>query len=78
MTAATHEDHDRLVKLSVAEDGLGIMEMVVQNRVLLIENQAPGKVIDRGFMSSEVRVTDGRHVGRAVIVSNEFLRKMKE
>lgn len=71
--ATSQEALDRLTKLSVANDSMGMAQMALAGQVLLVPDGTRAKLIDPGFLSHEVRVLEGDFAGRSGFIAAEFL-----
>ena len=71
----TENDLDRINTLSVAKDELGLKQMMLQGRLVVITGGTEAKVIDLGFLSTEVRIMSGSLAGQSVFVSTDFVKK---
>lgn len=65
----TSEDRDRFVKLSAANDLVGINDMIAGQRVWLVASGTRCLAIDPGVFTSEVRLLDGPRAGQSGFVS---------
>lgn len=75
LVAADEAAYKRFLTLAVADDTLGIADMVMQGQAFLVPNGTKVKVIDSGFARREVRILEGEHFGRSGWVAYEFLRE---
>ncbi len=74
---ASEADLDRFTDLANAKDTAGISQMILAGRILLVPTGTRCKVIDPGLMVYEVRVSEGKHAGRAVFVTREHVARTK-
>lgn len=65
--------HDRLTEFCVAKDETGVAQLVALGKVLVVKAGSRAKIVDRGFLTSEVRVLEGEHAGESGFVNSEFL-----
>lgn len=75
IVASTSAALDRVIELSVARDADGLSQMESAGRIFLVSDGTKARVINGGFLSSEVRIIEGIHSGRSGWVQNEFLAK---
>jgi hypothetical protein len=75
LAAISSESHDRMIKLSVAKDYLGLGEMESAKKVFLVKPGTTCQVIDPGAFNSEVRITNGPYFGKSLFVAPEQLRR---
>jgi hypothetical protein len=73
LAGVTQEAFDRLVKLSVARDEVGVRLLVASDMAFFVSDGTPVHVIDAGFLSCEVRILSGSYAGRACFVPREFV-----
>jgi transposase-like protein len=71
--AKTKADNSRLTQLCVAQDQLGIAEMLFDGRVMSVEVGTLVKVIDLGLFTTEIRILEGKHAGRSGFLPSEFV-----
>jgi hypothetical protein len=62
-----------LTKLAVADDMLGIGELVASGRAFAVESGTKASVIETGFERRRVRVLEGRHFGKAGWVTKSLV-----
>ena len=65
----------RFTELAVAKDYLGMAGMEGAGQVFPVPSGTKVKVIDRGVITSEVRVMEGQHIGDSGFVPAEFVTK---
>jgi hypothetical protein len=73
--AVSEQALNRLIQLSVAEDNLGIAEMILSGQAWNVTSGTKVVVIDEGVLRSEVRIMDGPQRGKAGWVPSDFLKK---
>ena len=66
---------DELNAYSRQKNEAAIEEMMVQGRVLVCGRNTKVSVVDPGFMTTTVRIMDGKHAGKSGIIPNEFLHR---
>jgi hypothetical protein len=71
--AISQQAHDRFVTLVAAKDHLGLGLMAEAGLVWSVPSGTECVVIDRGILSSEVRIMEGKHTGQACFVSSDFI-----
>lgn len=67
------EGMKELTKLSVANDTLGIAEMMLRGRAFGVESGTKVLIIDNGFDVRQVRILEGQMLGRSGWVNRVFL-----
>jgi len=72
---ATYDDLERITQLSVAKDETGLRQMMAEGRLATVPAGTEAKVIDLGFLGSEVRILSGPLEGESVWVASDFVRK---
>ena len=72
-SATSQEAWDRTATLAEANDDFGIREMVLRGEFVPLPHSSRVRVIDLGLMTTEVRVLDGRHANKSVIVNTSHL-----
>ena len=73
--AATAKALDRYMDLEMADDDVGITAMRLNGSVRFIPSGTKCKVIKRGFMTYEVRLTEGDYNGQNCFVVAEFVNR---
>ena len=68
--------YDRIVELSVAKDTLGLAQLQLQGLMWTVPSGTRVCVISSGFLSDEVRILSGDHMGQSCIVASEFVSKL--
>lgn len=75
LVATSEAAFDRFMKIAVANDTLGIAEMVLSGSLLKVDRGTKVTIIDRGFTKTEVRILEGDHFGESGWVASEFVRR---
>ena len=76
LIATTKEYYDEMFKLLTIKDTLGVSQMVLDGKVLLADKGTSVKVIGSTMASREVRITEGKYIGKSGWVPSEMvLRK---
>jgi hypothetical protein len=70
----TQTDLDRAIQLGVANDDIGIAEMVARGRALIVDQNTKVKVIQTTTATAEVRILTGSFTGRSGWVPKEFIK----
>lgn len=73
--AISQQALDRFTKLSVIKDSDGVGQMMLAGSVWAVPTGTKCKVINAGFLTSEVRILDGAHSGKACFVASDFIAK---
>ena len=63
--------YDRLMQLAMAKDHMGIKLLVLQGKVMVIEEGTRARVIDRGLFTNEVRIMSGPYAGHSGLVTTD-------
>jgi len=71
----TKEYYDEMVKLSVANDTMGIAEMALDDKIFFVKTGTKVLVIDRETFSRQVRILEGENIGRSGWVPFEFIQR---
>lgn len=69
--ATSESAYDRFTDLAVAGDVIGINHMLASGELLVTPSGTSCTVISRGFLVTEVRITEGVHRGRSAFVASE-------
>jgi len=69
--ARTEDIHDRIVKLGVADDREGVLELVLKGDAWIAKPGTKVRVIDSGFFTTEIRILSGPLKGRSGFVAAE-------
>jgi hypothetical protein len=77
LVASSKETEDRLVKLSVAQDTLGIAKMVLSGEAFFVDVGTKVLVIDSTFALREIRILEGKSMGDSGWVPFEFISSTK-
>ena len=64
---------DRSIKAAIARDDLGHVALLLDEEIFVIEVGTLVRVIDIGFMTSEIRILEGKHAGRSGFLPSEFV-----
>lgn len=67
------DSHDEFHRLLAARDNLGLLQMEAQGRIFIVEAGTQAILLEGGIMTSRVRVTAGRHIGKAGLIASEFI-----
>jgi len=67
--------YEKLVRLSVARDETGILQMIYAGEAFVVAEGTRGKVIDSAFLSVEVRILDGKYKGYSGWISRDLVKK---
>ncbi len=68
----------RLTKLCIANDDIGVRNLVANGLVYAVPSGTKARVIQTGFTTFEVRILDGTHAEKAGIVAAEFVKYVDE
>lgn len=71
--AASEEAHDRMTDLAVADDNVGLAELLATGQAAMTPAGTDCKVIETGVFTYEVRIMSGPLNGEAVFVSSDFV-----
>ena len=74
VVCSTEEAYDEFLKLSVAQDYLGMGQMEGAGRLFRVPSGTKAKVIDTGFEKREVRIMEGAAFGRSGWVTESITR----
>ena len=69
----TKEWYDRAADLAASKDNLGLAKMIMKGQLLDIAPGTKCRVINTGFLTDEVRIMEGAHVGESGFVAHEFI-----
>ena len=75
LVAINKSYYDEMMKLVAVRDTMGIAQMSLDGKVLLVDKNTAVKVIDASYFSSEVRINEGKYIGQAGWVPNEMVAK---
>ncbi|MFC1656081.1 hypothetical protein ACFL3C_04370 [Patescibacteria group bacterium] len=75
LVAIDQEAFDDLLDISVANDEMGLAELMLADRVFSVPTGIKVKVIDTDWFSKEVRILEGAYVGESGWVPMEFVQK---
>ena len=64
----------RLTRLANAKDAIGFRQMFLSGQAFAVQSGTDVLVIDRGFLTSEVRILAGPHAGKSGFVPSDFLK----
>lgn len=67
------KSNSRLTKLLIAEDKVGVAEMVVEGKAFIVPKGTRAKILAFGLLTCEVRVMEGYHFGRSGFLPTEFV-----
>ncbi len=67
--------HHRLTQLSVANDDVGMGQMMLAGTVWTVPGGTRCHVIEVGFFTDEVRILDGTKTGQACFVASDFIER---
>ena len=71
----TRVDWEALIKVSLAKDEIGLLQLIRDGRLYLVSNGTKVKILDRGIDAHEVRVMEGGAFGVSGWVSKTDLSK---
>lgn len=74
--ATTLTNYDALIKAFVAKDEIGVANMLLQRRAVLIENGTDVLVLERHSGYMQVRVLGGKQFGIAVWIQSELVDRV--
>lgn len=57
----------------IAKDSIGILNLVNAKLAFIVQSGTKARIIDKGFLTSEVRILEGNHFGRSGFLPSEFL-----
>ena len=77
LVGVTKEYYDEMFKLITAKDNLGVSQMVLDGKVLMVDSGTAIKVIASEFPSTEVRITEGKYIAQSGWVPNEMVHRQK-
>ena len=60
----TKLDFDELTKLAMANDMVGLQQLINSGRVLVVSSGTKAKIIETGFTAYRIRIMSGTHAGR--------------
>ena len=75
--ATSEASFDALIKASVANDTMGIAQLVLDGRAFAVENGTKVLVIDRTTGARQVRILEGELIGETGWLPMEFVVKTK-
>jgi len=70
----TQQDLDRAIELGVANDDLGIAQMVATGHAFIVPQNTRVKVIQTTMTTTEVRILSGDFTGKSGWVPKEFVK----
>jgi len=73
--AVSKEAFDRLNQLSIAKDTAGVNQMMLAGLVWTVPSGTKCHVIDSGVFTYEVRISEGKHVGKGCFVASDFIAR---
>lgn len=73
LVAINKSYYDEMMKLVAVRDTMGIAQMSLDGKVLLVDKNTAVKVIDASYFSSEVRINEGKYIGKSGWVPNEMV-----
>lgn len=73
LVAVDEASHSRLIELAAAMDKQGILQMILRGKVFMVKGGTQARVLQTGFRTYEIRVTEGPQDGKGGIVSREFV-----
>jgi hypothetical protein len=74
LVAIDEQSRDRAIQLQRADDRRGLGELVLAGRIFRVESGAKAIVIDPGILTTEIRLLDGPHAGKAGLIDAEFIK----
>jgi hypothetical protein len=77
MLSPTSEDWSEAAKRAARKDQLGFAQLINEGRLIVAENETTGRMMRGGFEAYEVRVTNGRHMGKSGWILKEDVHKVK-
>ncbi len=75
LVGVTKDYYDEMFKLIAIKDNLGVSQMVMDGKVLMVDNGTAIKVIGSTMASREVRITEGKYIGKSGWVPNEMVHR---
>lgn len=75
LVAIDAESLSRLTKLSVANDKEGMIQLMLTGRVFAVPSDTKVRMLDPGFLKSEVRILEGEQYGRSGFVPAEWVTR---
>ena len=73
MLGVTKDNYNQLMKLSVAKDTEGVLQMVLNGQAILADSGTKIRVIDEDMFIKQVRFLDGKYYGQSGWTPNEFV-----
>lgn len=67
---------DEWTKARVAKDEQGMLQLILQGRIVSVEKNTKIKIIDQGMFIRKVRILDGKHQGVAGWVAYEYIKPL--
>ncbi len=77
LVAATKADHERVEQLFIAEDEIGVNQMLLEGRIWEVRSGTKCVVIRLRFLITEIRVLEGPHAGQSGWVPTEFVQLVR-
>lgn len=74
LIAVDEQSYEALGKAFLAEDWLGIQQLLMQNSIFSVPRNTKVLVIDSGFGKRKVRILEGEYSGQAGWITMEFLK----
>jgi hypothetical protein len=71
----TKQAYDKIVKLCVAKDSVGITELIYNGYCFIVEDGTRAKVIDSTVLCVEVRILSGKQEGKSGWISRDLVKK---
>lgn len=73
--AVDEEAFDAFTKAAVANDEIGIGQLITSGRIFTVPQNTRVLVLDPGVLSTTVRILDGAHQSKSGIVAAEYVKK---
>lgn len=77
LVAINKSYYEEMFNLITAKDNLGISQMVLDGKVLMVDSGTAIKVIGSEFPSTQVRITEGKYIAQSGWIPNEMVRRQK-
>lgn len=75
LLGTTKESHDKARKALMAEDSMGIAELLFSGEAISVPNCTKVKIIDTALFTRQVRILEGQQIGKSGWISYEFLKQ---
>lgn len=74
LIATTKESYEKVQKILLADDEMGIAEVLLSGEAFAVLNCTKVKIIDKATFIRQVRILEGEQLGKSGWVSYEFVK----